>query len=542
MKQKLPWIIALLAVGFAVGVFLMQQRTLPESAPPNSSVSTPAPETRPSQTPIVAATPPPVPSQVVQTPKNSATPATQAAAVSGLIHELTGEPVANASVHLSFQESGTPSQIVLYSNAQGRFSAGDLRTTKIDVLTVEAPDHQLLRLSNLEVPIEDLDVTLTRLAVARLHIFYTPESARGTSVPLSGDVMVYMMRRQDSRTSPSSALAQSADVQPGEFVTQTSTRVAVRNGIYEARGLEPGVYRAGVLLGEEYAESEPFAVDTGRDGEARVIIGVRSNLAGFVRMESGRAPIPNAQVVLALASRPMSAGASKPLTATTDQQGRFDFLSLSPGTYALTASANGFTSRTLEQVIVSSQAGHTPEVDCLLSERTAVLTVLVTDGEGRPVPNAPLVLLTTAQTQSRSFFGRTDAAGTCRYRRLQPGRYSLAATLPENSNRQKSVEVVIRGYDAQTQIIRFQKVVKVSGSATVAGQPYQGLLQFQPRGASGGGDYAKTDPAGAYTAELEPGEYVVRRPDTSGSALIQLPAVDSIVRDIQFAAEEENKK
>src|SRR5215475_49163 len=68
------------------------------------------------------------------------------------------------------------------------------------------------------------------------------------------------------------------------------------------------------------------------------------NIYGQV-VDDKSAPVAGASLVLT--------GSSAPMTAASDTNGRFHFLAIPPGTYAVTASAKGFATVTLEKVVVA---------------------------------------------------------------------------------------------------------------------------------------------------------------------------------------------
>src|ERR1700676_2649326 len=76
-----------------------------------------------------------------------------------------------------------------------------------------------------------------------------------------------------------------------------------------------------------------------------------SHLVGSVEDPRGRA-VGDAGVALL----PLNRAAA--VVTTTDQQGRFEFHKVSPGTYRLSAEAPGFTTVTAGVTLVAGQTGH----------------------------------------------------------------------------------------------------------------------------------------------------------------------------------------
>ncbi len=169
-----------------------------------------------------------------------------------------------------------------------------------------------------------------------------------------------------------------------------------------------------------------------------------------------------------------------------------------------------------------------------LPEGGPALTIVVSDAGARPLSKAPVVLFSRNAASPRSFFGKTDSAGMYRFDAVPPGAYNLTVTAPDNRTRQKTVSVTLNEGEARTLTVSFDSRVKVSGTARGAGEAYQGLLVFGLRAEVSAMQFARSDAAGGYAVELEPGEYIVTRSGVPGNAVIIVPPGPTATIDVNF--------
>ncbi|MBO0862169.1 MAG: carboxypeptidase regulatory-like domain-containing protein, partial [Chloracidobacterium sp.] len=93
---------------------------------------------------------------------------------------------------------------------------------------------------------------------------------------------------------------------------------------------------------------------------------------GGVVTDPNNAAVANATVTL------LSADTNKKDTATADNEGRFRFTNLQPGTYTITISASGFSEFKQEKIIV--EVGRVTNVDAVLRVGAAAATVEIVSG------------------------------------------------------------------------------------------------------------------------------------------------------------------
>jgi protocatechuate 3,4-dioxygenase beta subunit len=142
-------------------------------------------------------------------------------------------------------------------------------------------------------------------------------------------------------------------------------------------------------------------------------------------------------------------GDSEENEASTDAEGRYEIAGLAPGTWVLTASHPDWSDGTATVEIKDAPATADVRLGRGGSIGGAVLVA------GRPVPGAQVSLSAAGDTGFRAGAGMmgggeqtalSDEGGRFRFERLTPGRYTLAATLRDQSS--APAEAVVTGDDA----------------------------------------------------------------------------------------------
>ncbi len=521
MSARLPWIIAAVSVVVALLVVVY---TLGERAGRHSGIVAPPPVVTPATTPGAVPTPtpltaPPAPTAAVASPQPTAPSAAGGNRLFGVVLDPAGKPVAGATVTVLFAEGAGRGTRKATADASGKFAVEGIPAPQVDATSVEADGFERSDINApIPLPLDDgFTITLNRLAELRLQVLV--QKSGGATQPYGGDATLYLSRRR-----PPSETTASASAAPAREIYETMLRksVTVEAGRVVLTGTAPGTYRASLLAGEEFAESEPFTVESGAGSGATIILGRRQAFRGTVVAAADKRPLANAEVILRMTSRPTVSGLSAPVRARTQAQGSFEITGLTPGTYALTLAATGFTTRTVEEVPVLAGPEAAPPETYALSEGAAAVEVVVTDGNGRPVPGAPLVLFSSGASQPRSFFGQTDQAGTHRFDPVPAGRYTLAANPPDSRSRQRTTDVVVGEGESKVVTVRIAKPQRFLGRARLAGKPFAGLLSFVQRGTVSSKQFTKTDDLGSFQVELEPGQYVVGRDDQPGNLLVNI--------------------
>ena len=111
------------------------------------------------------------------------------------------------------------------------------------------------------------------------------------------------------------------------------------------------------------------------------------------------------------------------LTATTDNNGEFVIREVAPGTYRLTASADGYASRTVDPVVVAQSATVTVE-DITLAKEVLPLSGTVTL-EGLSDYSNTLVTATSTTDEELVYSTYTDASGKYTMKSMLVGSYEL---------------------------------------------------------------------------------------------------------------------
>ena len=172
MKQRLPWIVAAVAVLIAVAIlaFVLGQaaRTRPAATAPApavtpQSVAAPPPGTIPaSGGPAAPVQPPPTPAP---TPKPGNT-------LMGQVVDGAGAPVPNAIATILFTGSSGKQTLRVNAGKDGKFTASGINAPQVDSMGVEADGYERSDIGTyIPLPLDDVfTITLNRLAGVRLRI------------------------------------------------------------------------------------------------------------------------------------------------------------------------------------------------------------------------------------------------------------------------------------------------------------------------------------------------------------------------------------
>ncbi len=307
-----------------------------------------------------------------------------------------------------------------------------------------------------------------------------------------------------------------------------------------------------------YQAGSASAVSVG-EGEATEGVEVRLSKGGVITgkvLESrGGRPIPDATVRAGLSGGGPGGmirmgGEGGDNEAATDAEGRYEIAGLAPGTWTVTASHPDWSEATANVELKEAPA----TADIRLGKGGAVAGTVVAGG--RPVAGAQVALSAAGDSGFRAGPGMmgggeqsalSDEGGRFRFERLNPGRYSLGASLRDQSSSQ--AEAVVTGDDTQEVQLVLAAGALVRG--VVTGLP-ENLLSGITVSAQGqdfwatvrtaaGGTFELTGvPEGVVTLRANAGDFLTGSRSASGTVTIgpgQAEATAEIVFEQGFRVE-----
>lgn len=212
-------------------------------------------------------------------------------------------------------------------------------------------------------------------------------------------------------------------------------------------------------------------------------------------------------------------------------------LKLFPGDYKIDCYADGYSthSMTLNKVCISTFL-----LDVQLTKQEPGVEITLIEN-GKRMKQVPITLLfKDADSKQESKFLRSDENGKVFLKDLPAlTTCTVIATHPSNALRQKSIDLFTSGsgsFIAKT--ITFEKLVRIGGTAKCKDNtPFpSNKLRFIPRGFVNATENSQISPNGIWTAEVEPGEYVIQPEGiTSKSDIIKVTDADSMKQyDLEF--------
>jgi protocatechuate 3,4-dioxygenase beta subunit len=237
-------------------------------------------------------------------------------------------------------------------------------------------------------------------------------------------------------------------------------------GGWKLEALAAGKYNL-TASSELYTEAEPMVVEVdGIHDRTNVTVHAETGaqLVGTVVDDKGK-PVSGAAVSIAMESRNWSH------TIKTDATGRFAFIGIPPGAYAV--SANSDTQSTTRQRVVAPDK---QRVDILLKMSESGLAGTVVDSHGVPVADVQIV----AQTAERTAWFRTDTSDSKGHFDLggvPPGSYRVMARRSDQTDSYDNDGVLVQSGNRSVRIV-------VPGVTTLTGRvvldnrpvPYFGLV------------------------------------------------------------------
>lgn len=248
--------------------------------------------------------------------------------------------------------------------------------------------------------------------------------------------------------------------------------VSLSDGTYLIQGLSAGDYAFFVQSAEFTADHRPVQrvfggqITENADLTMRLLRFETAALYGTVTSPDGK-PVPGATVTAQLAST-----GSNPLVVSdvTNLDGQYS-IELPSGTYTVTASAPGYASATVTDIVIV--AGADQRLDITLQSEPGELTGTIS-GEQGPVGGATVVLTAGGATVAST---TTDAAGKYTVN-ISAGTYEIVVTAPGYEQGRQAGVVVTSG-ETTTADLTLSSVApgQVSGLITIAGsnQPVSGV-------------------------------------------------------------------
>lgn len=555
-RNRLPWIVAAMAMLFAVVVLIRSELSLNKdnrdqpnplvnaTYPPypnpygtyrdNNSpwrpVYTPLPQVvNPTPTPapdlpaeVTPELPPPV--EMANLPIETPAPVEiPSHTLNGLVVNDDFQPIDRAFVRLvATTETSGAIELSAVTDNSGKFSVKNIPANKVEKIVVEArTGYSPSMVENLTFPLSDeLQIVMNALAGVDVTVMDLSEDV-GAGKLFSGELDVTLSSKKNDTPTPETYGISQPGIPSGSFVPVRNQQVKVENGEFHFDNVEPGEYKVRGRSGKLIAESEPFLVEPGKRTSASLELGLQQTVRGNVVSEKDGLPIIKATVALAPATADNSSFASPDYMGFSDDSGVFTLPEVQPGKYTLTVAATGYTTKSVEGLEVSPWV-EPPPTSVTLFVQQPLITVQVLNIEGRPVPSAPLVLLSTEGGQTKTWFGNTDEAGLHRFENLLAGNYNISVTDPTDRTRRRAANVKLQ--DAQTLEIslRFGPRVRVVGKTTREEKPFEGTLIFTPIGLATGNVLQETDNTGSYATELEPGDYMVGTVEQPTQQLVKI--------------------
>lgn len=499
----------------------------PSNRPPRETPSTgdyspwTAPELVPTPAPTPSPTPVPTPAP---TPAPSPTPQAQ--------HEFKGvvlddeAPVKNALVRI-ISGRHNPAERSAVTDNHGAFSINNITDEILTKVIVEAQGYSVTVLENVPLPLpSEMLIGINPLAGIDA-IVMDISTTSGEPAVFDGQMQASLMKLKPAGEVSTATMGISEPVLPVDsFLPVRDQNVLVKKGVLRFDNVEAGEYRVSVRAGRKAAESESVVVREGGRTSATLILGMQHTVRGNVVAGDTAKPVPQARV--ALSAYDMSGGGPDfpDYLSFTDGNGEFVLPEVQPKRYWLTVGAAGYTTKTLEGFTVLP--GTPPEdTSITLTKQEPLITVSVTGQDGRPLAGAPLVLMTVGAESPRTYFGKTDDAGLFRFERLLPGRFTLSITAPGERTRQKTVNVELGDGEVRELHTSFAVPTAIKGSVKVGDKTYKGVLSFVAQGVAVADNLVKVEQDGTFSAELEPGEYLVGTPEKPSRINVTINPVPS---------------
>ncbi len=410
-------------------------------------------------------------------------------ALEGWVEDQRGDPIEGVRIKAtnassaSAGDDGEVGRLVTYTNKEGRFALRELGAFDVVDLLFEGDGFSRLLKRGIRLPRrEPLEVTIEEMAEIR-GLVVGPD---GKGVP--GAIV---MPHRSETLAGSSAKGLSTD-QDGRFELASP----------------PGRVLLTVAAAEFSSAQKWIELSPGASVDGLVVaLDEGTTLAGIVKTAEGD-PVVGARVELL----PGSLGNQRPRKATTDEEGFYRLVGLSPGHYPVLIRANGYPSLMVEELWVGP---HGAQHDFTLVSGHRVAGHVV-DAEGLPVADARVYA--RDETQRSAGYAATDPHGAFELRGVPDGRYKLQVTAKGLAT-SWSDDIVVAG--GQRQEIRVQMDAGFSVHGTVRGLSPDDLGAVEISLPALSNDISRTDGKGQFLLAGVPSGrwYLMARETRSGRSV-----------------------
>ncbi|WP_051314637.1 carboxypeptidase regulatory-like domain-containing protein [Alteribacter aurantiacus] len=311
-------------------------------------------------------------------------------AVSGVVRDNEGNPLANASVQVLLNEVVVASVLTL---ADGSYFIGNLAPNTY-VVTASA--------ENFATAFEGVAILGNQTATASFALFPDPGRVIGTV--------------RDSDGNPISGVEVVVRTSIGRVVI--GTVITGINGNYVVSNVAPGSYSVTASATDFQSASLGAIVVSNQDSIVNfTLLENPGTIVGtIVNAQTGQ-PIVTSNVQL----RINDVNGAVIATASTDTQGNFTFQGIAPGTYTVVASDISFQTNF---ATVTVGPGQTQTVNIALEPNPGFISGTITDsGTGQPISGAQINVVNEFNVFVTSVF--TNSSGEYMVPGLAPGQYSL---------------------------------------------------------------------------------------------------------------------
>lgn len=318
--------------------------------------------------------------------------AAELSTLQGTVEDSTGRRVSNVTLTLT----GGETRATLRSARSGTY-----RITRV------VPGDYVLQVRAAGFADQDIPVTLTAGQSTTLNIVLVALGAanstiQGFTVDNFGDPIV------------------GARVQITAGPLSNRFDLSDNTGFYQITGLPAGTYTLRATASGH--DNDVQVATVAQDATARVDFRLTANPALQVGAIAGR--VTNTSGTgLANVVVQVTAGPTTGTSVATDDEGDYSLGNLDPGTYAVTFSRSGFTTRTITSIDVAARRTTTLDVELTASGQAGSITGVVTDADTDAVLSGVTVRLLQGATTVDT--ATTSAGGSYTFTGVPPGSYSV---------------------------------------------------------------------------------------------------------------------